>query len=606
MTPIEVAYRVFGGQVNIKGNEIIPQYCPFCKGGEHKDRGTFAINIDTGVYNCKRGKCQEHGHLTNLCEHFGLSVDKPIKSYEFKKPFSKTYKKPITETKPVTTEIEKYVLSRKFSKATWESRRIGESNNRITFPYYENGELVAVKFRAKDEKGKWKKFSMEQGGKLVFWGMDNCDPDFPLIITEGEFDAMTLDECGIPNAVSLPNGVNGLECFDICWDWLKQFKQYYIWTDMDDAGIKCRQDLVNRLGIGKCMIVQCKRKDANEVLFYDGKDAVIECISQAQPIPLEGLKDLADLPEYDPGKDVVVSSGIPGMDDAMNGGFRMGEVSIWTGLNSSGKSTLLGQILLQSVETGFKVCAYSGELPDRIFRYWIDLQAAGLDYTVQTRRDGRTITMPGKNYINYIRDWYRGKFFLYDSHDAVSQEKILEVFQYSFQRYNCQVFMVDNLMSLALGTDEKNFYRKQADFVGFCKDFARDYNVHIHIVAHPRKPARGQDLNKMDVSGLADITNWADNVFEVKRYSENEIKKMKENEKLMGQEIKNALHIMKNRFTGRQDIFTLLGFEEVSKRFYPSKDGTPNWEYGWVKAIGKQSTVERLAGWEELGMVKDE
>ena len=66
MTPIEVAYRVFGNQVNIKGNEIIPQYCPFCKGGEHKDRETFALNIDTGVYNCKRGKCQEHGHLTNL------------------------------------------------------------------------------------------------------------------------------------------------------------------------------------------------------------------------------------------------------------------------------------------------------------------------------------------------------------------------------------------------------------------------------------------------------------------------------------------------------------------------------------------------------------
>lgn len=56
---------------------------------------------------------------------------------------------------------------------------------------------------------------MEPGGKLVLWGMDNCDINFPLIITEGEMDALTLDECGIPNVVSLPNGVNGLDCIDL-------------------------------------------------------------------------------------------------------------------------------------------------------------------------------------------------------------------------------------------------------------------------------------------------------------------------------------------------------------------------------------------------------
>lgn len=77
-----------------------------------------------------------------------------MKNYEYKKATPKIYKKPKTEPKPMTTEIEEYLISRKFSKQTWENRKVSQSNNRIIFPYYENGELVAVKFRAKDENDK--------------------------------------------------------------------------------------------------------------------------------------------------------------------------------------------------------------------------------------------------------------------------------------------------------------------------------------------------------------------------------------------------------------------------------------------------------------------
>ena len=37
-----------------KGDEIIATYCPFCHGGQHKDKDTFAINKITGAYNCMR------------------------------------------------------------------------------------------------------------------------------------------------------------------------------------------------------------------------------------------------------------------------------------------------------------------------------------------------------------------------------------------------------------------------------------------------------------------------------------------------------------------------------------------------------------------------
>ena len=599
MDVMQVAYRIFGGRFNVKGSEIIPDYCPFCQGGSHKDRNTFALNVTTGAYNCKRGNCGEQGSLKQLCDHFGIRTDET--KYEFKKPAPKAYKKPTTQAQPASTEIEKYLMSRKFSKETWERRKIGQSENRIVFPYYEKGQLVAVKFRGKDEKGKWKKFSMEPGGKMIFWGMDECDPGFPLIITEGEMDSLSLDECGIPNVVSLPNGVNGLDCIDLCWDWLQQFNQYYIWTDSDEAGIKCRMDLVKRLGIGKCMIVTSNRKDANEVLYYDGKDAVAECLSNAQAIPLTGLYDLADLSEYDPVSDIVFKSGFS------ETYYRMGEVSIWTGLNLSGKSTMLSQEMLAAVDQGFCVCVYSGELADRLFRYWVDRQAAGPEFIdLVTTKEGREVFRVNNSVIKNIRAWYAGKFFLYDSQDLITQEKLFEVWEYAYQRYGCCIFAVDNLMALGLGSGgERDFLRKQAEFVGLCKKFAAKWNVHIHIVAHPRKPGKGQDVEKMDVAGLAEITNWADNVFAAKRYSKKELETINASNDYKGLNITGSIEVQKGRFEGKQEAIRMLCFEPKSMRFYPA-NGNPNWSLSWVKSIGRQSSAANDAAWDELGRYVDE
>lgn len=603
MTPIEAAYRAFPGQFKIKGDEIIAEYCPFCKGGQSGDKHTFTLNAQSGLYFCRRAKCQEKGNLEQFCKYFNIPLDR--KEYETKRPQQKIYTPPKTIPKPPSSEIEKYLTEiRRLSKDTCDFLRIGESEGKIAFPYYENSQLVAMKFRSKGKDGKWKQFSMEPGGKLVFWNMDKCDPSMPLFITEGELDTAALVEAGITNAVSLPNGCKSLGCVDLCWDWLKRFKQYYIWTDSDEGGIKAREELVKRLGIGKCLIIEHEKyKDANEVLYAKGKDGVAQCISSAQAIPLAGLKNMAELPEHDLSKDELISTGIAEVDEAFAGGLRLGETSVWTGFNSSGKSTLLGQILLSSIENGYNVCAYSGELPDRIFRYWIELQAAGPEYVKQEpNKYGYMVSKADYKIIPHIRQWYSGKFWLYDSQETIGQDKILEVFEYAVQRHDCKVFMVDNLMSLALNShSDSDFYRKQADFVGKCKEFAKKYNVHIHIVAHPRKPQGGS--KEIDIAGSSNITNWTDNVFEIKRFTKKEIAAIESDEGMAGLGVTNSLNIKKNRLLGKQDKVFMLAFEEISKRYYVAKDGNPYWKYSWVKAIGKKSSIEEELEWEELGKV---
>ena len=37
----------------LRGDELIPDYCPICHGGDNRDRYTFALNLMEGIYVCK-------------------------------------------------------------------------------------------------------------------------------------------------------------------------------------------------------------------------------------------------------------------------------------------------------------------------------------------------------------------------------------------------------------------------------------------------------------------------------------------------------------------------------------------------------------------------
>lgn len=56
------------------GEEMIFAYCPYCKGGRHRDRETFSINTRTGQFECKRSSCGAHGNMITLAKDFDFSL----------------------------------------------------------------------------------------------------------------------------------------------------------------------------------------------------------------------------------------------------------------------------------------------------------------------------------------------------------------------------------------------------------------------------------------------------------------------------------------------------------------------------------------------------
>lgn len=523
------------GEYSIKskpnGDELIPDLCPICQGGSHHDKHTFAISLDKGVYVCKRGTCNAHGRFPALAEIFGEKTNFGGQQHvSSKKSEEAVFVQPDVLTFPPTDAIYKYFESRKISRETVDAWNIqSDDKGMIVFPFFMSGNLEFVKFRrpwkpTEQEKGR-KEWQLS-GTKPILFGMDMCEFSKPLVICEGQIDAMSLYEAGVRNVVSVPCGCDDTRWIGLCWDWLDRFNEIIVFGDNDAPGQKMVREVTKRLGETRCKIVEnypehdghvCK--DANEILYWFGGFELIDMVDSANEIPVKGLLDLADVPPYDPTTIPRIKTNIPMLDICI-GGLAEGGITVFTGKAGDGKSTLGGLLLLNAIEQGLNVVAYSGELPKERFQQWINLQAAGSEYITlkYDRIKGCDVPVVPENVQRRIMDWYRGKFFLFDNNEIFEHnqsESILEVFTMAVRKYNAKLFLVDNLMTSLSDSDEET--KAQGKFVNALKKFANKYAVHVIIVAHPRKSKQGESLKRDDVSGSSCTVNLADSAIVVER-----------------------------------------------------------------------------------------
>ncbi len=210
---------------------------------------------------------------------------------------------------------------------------------------------------------------------------------------------------------------------------------------------------------------------------------------------------------------------IPALDEVI-GGLAEGAMTVFTGKPGNGKSTLAGQLLLNAIEQGHSVCAYSGELTKEKFQEWINLQAAGSEYIGLKYDPVRDIRVP---YVPYavqerLLDYYRDRFYLFDNQEifeANQSESILKVFQLAARRYGCKLFLADNLMTALSDSDEET--KAQGKFANALKKFATRYHVHVLLVAHPRKVKVGEKLGQDDIGGSSATIRLADSAIVVER-----------------------------------------------------------------------------------------
>jgi twinkle protein len=274
----------------------------------------------------------------------------------------------------------------------------------------------------------------------------------------------------------------------------------------------------------------------------------------------------------------VIKSGIDLIDKKIIG-FNPGELSIWSGSSGSGKSTVLSQIALDTVDQNFKVAIFSGELnADRVLD-WLNLQAAGKRHTEATQYEN-FYRVPD-DIKTKVNNWLEGKLFIYNNNYGNNVSKVLKAVMDCIKENGINMVIIDNMMSLEVASIGGEKYERQTALVIALSEMAKQYHVHIHFVAHPKKSMGF--LRKNDISGTSDIANAADNVFIVHRVGTDFKRLTKQDLGFKDDNLlysySNVIEICKNRDLGIQDFFIGTFFEKESKRFLNMADESKR--YGW-------------------------
>lgn len=248
-------------------------------------------------------------------------------------------------------------------------------------------------------------------------------------------------------------------------------------------------------------------------------------------------------------------------------GLNMAEVSILSGSNASGKSSWLNTLLLNIIQQGVSCALWSGELPPYILKTWIQMAAAGRNHLRQSNYGDGKYYVPN-NISERIDSWLDGKFFLYNNEYGNTWEQIFHDMG-ELVKANVKVFALDNLFSLNIDLLDGDKNNKQRELILQIKDFAKRYNVHIILVAHPRKVVTF--LRKNDISGSSDLQNAVDDIFIIHRVNNDFFKSGAD---FFGQSyiqrfqgFGNVIEVAKNRMYGIVDLLVGLHYEVESRRF---------------------------------------
>jgi twinkle protein len=552
LKPYEIESYLKGKcRIRRRGQKAELEKCPFCQGGEHNDRWTFVCYLDEsgGNFKCMRGSCDQTGSFWQLAEQYG---DDPKDFYERREDdrrrnFSReidstitaelkanlTFRAETVKPQKLTAEALKYLEARGFHKEVLDEVSVWcDEQGLINFGYYHKGELCMVKVRqprkpaAKEQKA-WQKW---KGGLRTLWGLEQCDLTKKyLIITFGEYDRIAVQQARLENVVSVPCGDSDLEWINVCYDELKDLKEIYLWTDNDEAGRLALPKIAARLGAHKIKVVDTEYKDANEMLLKiarkDGAEAaanaVFEAVMTAKWFHKGDVIDFADIEEVESSFEGF-KTGISLLDKQL-GGLLFGRLTVITGDTKSGKTTGVNQIVLQAAAQGAIVCGWFGEDEPHEYKNKTYVHLAGYEgIDTVTSNTGAFYSRIKPAYKDAVNAWTRGKLYILTRKSGIDEQNLIANFRLAFERYGCNMFVVDNLMKLVAAKDAHNLNFRQTQVVNSLSDFAKETGSHVFLVTHTNKEQSEERPPKSirEVSGAKEIVNLCDSLISVWRVPE--------------------------------------------------------------------------------------
>lgn len=380
----------------------------------------------------------------------------------------------------------------------------------LAFPFVEGGRVVNHKYRCLTSK----RFQQDKGGKQVFWNHDALTDktlrDQPVIITEGECDALVAIQCGFPRTVSVPGGApdrpvetdGKFRYLADALPLLSDCKQIIICTDGDEPGRILLDELGKRLGRGRCRYVEMPAgcKDLNDVLIGYGDRAVVEAINGAKWLHFPGIYLPSELPPLPRTRQHV--SGMPGLDERYR--VRRGDFCVLTGIPGSGKTTWMNDLAFRMAENhGWRTCFASFEQPPQT------------EHMRNLRRlfAGRPEHEMSGDKVREADAWIERHFSFVVPHEDQDStlDEVLEMLATSIVRHEADMCVIDPWNELDHARDKfQSLTEYVGDSIRRLKRFAKKFSVHLVVVAHPQKPAGSRDgaIPEPSLYSISDSAHW--------------------------------------------------------------------------------------------------
>ena len=514
---------------------VIKTICNQCLPTRHNKRDrSLRVNIDTGHCHCYH--CGADFYVPDDTEEREKAERQAARKrraaavvpQHFQRPVfdaSKTTLSDATERWLVETRCipQSVIAELRITEQEEFMPQFGAKERCVCFNYFEGGQLVNTKFRS----GK-KHFKMVQGAELIPYNIDSLIGQTSCIIHEGELDAASSIAAGFKGVISVPAGANSN------LSWLDRFMETHfedleeiiIAVDTDSAGIRLRDELVNRLGAERCRVVaygpDCK--DANEHLVKYGLESLRIAIEQAVEVPLEGIFTAADLHGdlralFDNGFGPGAETGWEEMDKICT--YERRRNIIVTGTPGAGKSEWVDELVLRlCLRHQWKIGFFSPENIPIVYH----LRKLIEKLTGHRFQNGCGMT---EGLLARSEEFLAENVSHISLKGNATPDRVLAKARELVVRRGCRIFVFDPLNRFdhepAPGQTETQYI---SNLLNKFTEFATQYNCLLILVAHPRKmnrnPTTGATprVEMYDINGSVDFYNKADYGIVVERDKE--------------------------------------------------------------------------------------
>lgn len=377
------------------------------------------------------------------------------------------------------------------------------------------------------------------GGTPIPWGWETLK-NSEIILVNNPLDRLALLQAGYDSVACLPSGLDPQHPDNKSWEFLTQVEnkiaviEKVILAFEDNAeGLALEEEIGRRISKTKCFRVRYEEELEDSSIIRTpltmlqnfGQALIDDVIEEAVPFPIDGVYELYDVEDrfealYEFGMPGGMSTGWPSLDEYYT--VAPGQWTLVTGIPGHGKSSFLDALFINLAKyNDWKIGIFSPE-NQPIERHFAGLMEKASGKLFNGPRDKRL--EPAEK--NQWKSWINKHFKVIlpdDDQESWSVDGVLNLAKILVYRYGIKGLVIDPWNEL---DHNRPSYMSETEHISASltkiRRFAKNFGVHVWIVAHPTKLEPRADgkypvPTPYSVAGGAHWRNKADNSISVYR-----------------------------------------------------------------------------------------